>query len=421
MYYSYTHPAPVDVMRQEEYDLLFAQILDGLGISELSLPVFRQMDVTVRKERIARLVSASSPDMDPDQKDELVDCLHENIFASLDGSNFADNQGDFIPLRSCSGQLEAVVADYMEKNPSKPITDLSVIGTMDARDFRFLRSSMSHLLSLDLSDAIPVGSEVEDCYVIPDKALFREDGAMKMDLLNLHDSTLKIGAEAFRDCRNLDILFLSKTTTEIGAGAFRGCSSLSKVVLPKTIKSIGDGAFAECDKLKSVLCIGPVPASLGSGSFERKEDSRLVVPIGSVDEFSLSPWSAYFVNLFEDNMGDMDNYRKIKEVRKNHIGYSHDEKRAVIRLMQAMSYSDNMPHYSEEVLIQGVGVKTFDLTEQEVAEAKSMDIQDAIRQLIRMTPDKKEDFLRKVQLVAEADGGFTAGEKALYQILKNKL
>ena len=183
----------------------------------------------------------------------------------------------------------------------------------------------------------------------------------------------------------------------------------------------GDGAFADCPILRTVLSLNSEPPTLGNDSFIHRADSRLIVPVETTDKYASSSWSLYFNTPFEHDTGDFDNYHRIREARKNYIGYTLDEKRAVIRMMTAMSYSDNSPHMSEEILIFNTGKKTFDLSENEVMEAKKMDILEAVRILVRMSQDKKEDLFKKVQLVAEADGGYTAGEKKLYQLLKEKL
>ena len=420
MYFTYTHPQAVDIIQQEDYDLLFAKVLDGLAITDMSIAKFKQMDITAKKIRITQVLASLSWELNESVRSELIDILYDNIFASLEGKNFADNQSDYTPLRSCSGQLKAVVENYHALNPN-PLIDISIIGTLDSHDFEYIRDALPHLHTLDLTDAISVGEEDKDYFVIPEGALFREDGEMQIIEIALHDSTLSIGQEAFQNCKNLSYVFLSKTLKEIGSYAFKGCSDLTKLVFPKTLKTIGDGAFSDCPKLKSIMCLGSEPPHLGKECFMRFEDSRLIIPPEAMDSYVCSPWADYFNTPFINDTGDMDNYRRIRDVRKNHIGYTPDEKRAVIRMMQAMSYSDNMPHYSEEVLIFDTGVKIFDMTEEDVMKAKKMEIPEAVRFLIRMTPDKKEDLLKKVQIVAEADGGFTAGEKLLYQLLKNNL
>lgn len=420
MYYSYTHPQTVDIIPQEDYNRLFAKVLDELGITEMTISRFKQMDSSPKRGKIFQVLSDSSLALPDQLRNDLTDVLYGNIFTSLEGQNYADNQSYFTPLRSCSGQLQAVMEDYLAKGKD-PILNLSIIGTLDSRDFDYIKSSLSHLRTLDLSDAIPVGPQPTDMYVIPERALFLEDGEMKLEEIALHDSTLAINAEAFRDCRNLIYVFLSKALVSIGASAFKGCSYLPKLALPKTLKTIGDEAFSDCPKLKSVLCLGPEPAVLGEDCFPHFEDSRLIVPADSMDAYSFSSWTGYFNKPFVNNTGDMDNYRQIRDARKNYIGFTPEEKQAVLRMMYAMSFSDNMPHYCEKELIFDTGINTYDLTEDEVLMAIKMDLTEAVRLLVRMTNEKKEELLKKVQLVAEADGGYTAGEKELYQVLKNNL
>ena len=112
MYYTFAHPKEIDFIRQEDYDLLYAKVLDGLGISELTVPDYKQMDVFVKKEKIFRVMNELSWELTDGVENKLVDFLYDDIFASLEGANFADNQADHTPLRSSSGQLQAVVEDY---------------------------------------------------------------------------------------------------------------------------------------------------------------------------------------------------------------------------------------------------------------------------------------------------------------------
>jgi hypothetical protein len=70
--------------------------------------------------------------------------------------------------------------------------------------------------------------------------------------VNLPDSLLSIGAEAFSSCSCLTSITLPENLQSIGDGAFSYCRALTIENLPDSLRSIGDGAFAYCPSISSV-------------------------------------------------------------------------------------------------------------------------------------------------------------------------
>ena len=74
----------------------------------------------------------------------------------------------------------------------------------------------------------------------------------------LEDGISNVGAEAFKNCRNLAEAILPDSVTIIAHGAFSGCGKLETVNLPDHLTKLVGEAFAGCSALKEVT----IPASI---------------------------------------------------------------------------------------------------------------------------------------------------------------
>lgn len=70
-----------------------------------------------------------------------------------------------------------------------------------------------------------------------------------VELVDLFHTTERIGAGAFRDCKNLTEITLPASLKEIGAGAFDGCDNLAKVTVQCDLSVLPEDAFAGCAAL----------------------------------------------------------------------------------------------------------------------------------------------------------------------------
>ncbi|HEY5593181.1 MAG TPA: leucine-rich repeat protein, partial [Paludibacter sp.] len=196
---------------------------------------------------------------------------------------------------STSGTLVDLLTP-IEKNT---ITDLTVTGNLDARDFRILRDSMLNLAALDISTATVEsysGYGGTDDYnrsysanEIPDYAFYisgEQSNVIKgLTTILLPSTVTSIGSMAFTFCRSLTSISISSSITQIGQLSFVGCSATINVDpanqyyssvdgvlfdkaktallqcpvsitgsydVPSTVNSIGIYGFCFCDKLTSV-------------------------------------------------------------------------------------------------------------------------------------------------------------------------
>ncbi len=75
-----------------------------------------------------------------------------------------------------------------------------------------------------------------------------------------------IGADAFRDCKNITSVIIPSGVETIENRAFYACTKLANVILPNSVNTIGYGAFASCPALTSITIPDSVSA-IGSKAF----------------------------------------------------------------------------------------------------------------------------------------------------------
>lgn len=186
-----------------------------------------------------------------------------------------------ITVNSTAGQLSSLVQDTQ-------ITQLTVTGTMDARDFLFISNELTELTSIDLSQVtiMPLsGGQLLYGTVtsysageIPRTAFFGK----KLTSVSLPASTQVIGYAAFAGCYQLSSVTLPASVTYIDDYAFAG-SALTSAEVPASVLYMGKGVFSRCEQLQHVVvnttALGDY-AFLGATSLTDVEIGRAVKSIG---------------------------------------------------------------------------------------------------------------------------------------------
>jgi hypothetical protein len=168
-------------------------------------------------------------------------------------------------IENTAGQLNSLLTDE-ELNT---ITDLTITGTLDARDFWTLRDSMPMLAVINMREAdivgysVPEGTSSAIYYpdnTVPIEAFYNSKTGANTTLkyIRLPKLTTKIGFNAFFNCTALDSVDLPPLLVTLSSLTFGQCSSLIKITLPPKITNIEDHAFYRCSSLKSV----DIPASV---------------------------------------------------------------------------------------------------------------------------------------------------------------
>jgi Leucine-rich repeat (LRR) protein len=157
------------------------------------------------------------------------------------------------------------------------VTTLTIIGNIDARDFKTMRDKMPLLAVLDLGSvtiAAYNGTEGTSPYsngypanAIPDYAFFNQGtNKGKTSLISV---------------------VLPSLVPSIGSYAFSGCTGLTTVAIPSSVTSIGEGAFLNCTGLITVDSNNPNYSSIDGVLFNKTKSSLIQCPISKIGSFTI--------------------------------------------------------------------------------------------------------------------------------------
>ena len=143
-----------------------------------------------------------------------------------------------------------------ERVSDTQITELTVTGTMDARDFLFISEQLTELTAIDLSQAtiLPYNTgkalygtvTAYGANEVPRTAFFGK----KLTSVSLPAGIQSIGYAAFAGCDLLQSVTLPSTLVYLGDYAFAG-SGLTSIELSSAIIDMGKGVFSRCEALTS--------------------------------------------------------------------------------------------------------------------------------------------------------------------------
>jgi hypothetical protein len=209
-------------------------------------------------------------------------------------------------LKTVNMTTAGSLSTLLETSEKTAITNLTLIGTIDARDFKTMREEMPLLEVIDLSEttiAAYSGTEgtnygantipsfaFDECWTICSITIPSNVDTIGYssisDCENLEsfiipeNSTLKVVSDyAFEDCERLKSIFIPNTLTYIGAEAFSDCDSLGSFVIPAAVTSIGSFAFAGCGALISVNASNPKYSSLDGILYDKQKTTLIQCPI----------------------------------------------------------------------------------------------------------------------------------------------
>jgi hypothetical protein len=185
-----------------------------------------------------------------------------------------------------AGIYNLTAADTLKDIESiETVTHLTLTGSIDTRDVKFMRDSMPFLTELDLSGATVVAYEGEDGtsqwrnsypanempqYSFCNVSSYPYVAKTSLTSVKLPEGLTSIGEDAFSGCSGLSgNLTLPAGLTSIGDGAFYGCSGLSdSLILPKSLTAIGEWAFENCSGLSGSLSLPAGLTAIGDWAFE---------------------------------------------------------------------------------------------------------------------------------------------------------
>lgn len=153
----------------------------------------------------------------------------------------------------------------------KSVTDLTLTGVIDQRDFAVMKEKMPVLANVDIeATSVKEYNNEYPADAIPNCAFCSNDGSfigktsLKSIILPSSIRIIKFGA--FSGCSSLTSITFPSKLRVIDNYAFDGCSSLTNIAFPPALTTIGDGAFYGCSGLINIT----LPDSLtilGDGTF----------------------------------------------------------------------------------------------------------------------------------------------------------
>ena len=175
-------------------------------------------------------------------------------------------------MDSQSGLEQAIGATNMKK-----VVSLKATGTINGYDIFMIRTKMTNLQNLDLTDADIVAngfayyenhSTMDN--VVGGYSFYKLDNLIT---LKLPKNAVSIGYYAVANCSSLESVDFPKNLKYIGGGSFEYCSKLDNVILPDGLESIGESiyfdacSFANCYYLKTIQ-FPPSLKNIGGHAFE---------------------------------------------------------------------------------------------------------------------------------------------------------
>ena len=205
-----------------------------------------------------------------------------------------------------AGNLANVAASYLTT-----VTNLTVTGTIDARDFKTMRDAMPLLAIIDLSGSTVAGYTGTDGTVgttstgyptngIPDFAFCEPStyyGKITLTSFIYPSSVATIGESAFNNCIGLTgLLTIPTSVTTIGNDAFYNCSSFTgSLTIPTSTTTIGSAAFWGCRGFTGSLIIPSKMTTIGYTAFQscRGFIGSLTIPssVTTIDGFAFADCS----------------------------------------------------------------------------------------------------------------------------------
>jgi hypothetical protein len=188
------------------------------------------------------------------------------------------------------------LSSLLSASEKSTVTDLTLTGTIDARDFMTMRDNMPALAKIDMgtvtivayssnmANQIPAGAFCDTTKNYQNTTLISivmptgttSIGSSAFDgckgltgSLTIPNSVTSIGRYAFRFCSGFaGSLTISNSVTTIGDEAFYACTGFTgSLTIPNSVTSIGENAFENCSGFSGSLTIGNSVTSIGSGAF----------------------------------------------------------------------------------------------------------------------------------------------------------
>ena len=152
------------------------------------------------------------------------------------------------------------LSTVLTSDEKSTVTNLTITGPIDARDFTTMRDSMNSLRVVDLmattvieyTGALGTNGTVSITYpanTIPENGFYNHTA---LTTITLPSTLTAIGRKAFISLYKLRTVIIPSSVTVIGNQAFRGCEVLESIDLPDELETLDDWAFYDCTSLLAI-------------------------------------------------------------------------------------------------------------------------------------------------------------------------
>ncbi|HEY5590074.1 MAG TPA: leucine-rich repeat protein [Paludibacter sp.] len=186
---------------------------------------------------------------------------------------------------------------FLTETEKSTITDLTITGSMDARDFRIIRDNMSLLSIIDLSGVSIVSytglggsdpfSTNSITYLANTVPIYAFCLSSLLESVKLPSTTQSIGISAFEGCVSLTSITLPSNLKAIEHQAFDRCIKINDITIPASVITIGDLAFAGCSALITVDSTNIDYSSLDGLLFNKTKSRIIQCPISKSGSYSI--------------------------------------------------------------------------------------------------------------------------------------
>jgi hypothetical protein len=174
----------------------------------------------------------------------------------------------------------------------KSTTNLTIKGTIDARDFKIMRDSMTSLSDIDISEATILqytgtkgtADTITTQYpanTVPKYAFGSKNYLYKntaLHSISLPNTATVIDDYAFQYCTGLTIVNIGLSVVSIGNSSFYSCTSLTSLYIPASVTSIGEAAFLGDNCQINVDGANTAFSSINGVLFDKYQTTLIKVP-----------------------------------------------------------------------------------------------------------------------------------------------
>jgi hypothetical protein len=172
-------------------------------------------------------------------------------------------------------------------NNASSITQLTLTGTIDARDFKTMRDAMPALTDVDLSDATIISYSGVDGPSSPENMTYPANEIPEF----------AFAIVACKGQNRLKSIILPSSISSIGNCSFKYCSYLSKIYIPSSVVNIIWNAFGSCSALINVDSANPNYSSIDGVLFDKNQTKLIQCPMSKMGDYTM-PSSVNTIRMF---------------------------------------------------------------------------------------------------------------------------